>query len=65
MEKFVLKKIDCGLCYYFKCRDSMGHTNSLSLEDAMIFNSKNEAIDYNHRWLYGDYEAIKTASSQQ
>lgn len=44
---------------YFKCKDRTGHTSTSHLPDAMRFNSRNEAIDYNHKWLYGEYEVVE------
>lgn len=64
MTNWILRKTDSRMYFYFKCKDRTGHINTSHIPDAMKFNSKNEAIDYNHKWLYGDYEAVKTTSSQ-
>lgn len=59
---FYLKKQDSMSVYvkvYFKCKDKTGHTSTPSLHDAMRFNSRNEAIHYNHKWLYGEYEVVE------
>lgn len=45
---------------YFKCKDKTGHVFTSHLPDAMKFNSKDEAIDYNHKWLYGECEITDT-----
>ena len=44
---------------YFKCKDKTGRTSTSYLPDAMRFNSRDEAIDYNHEHLYGEYEVCK------
>lgn len=44
---------------YFKCKDKTGHTFTSHLSDAMRFNSRNEAIEYNKKWLYGDCEVVE------
>lgn len=50
---FYLTKND-PMTVYFKCKDKTGRTFTSSLSDAMRFNSRNDAIDYNYKWLYGD-----------
>lgn len=55
---FYLTKKD-PIVVYFKCKHRVGHTFTSSLFDAMKFNSKDEAIEYNHKWLYGECEIIE------
>ena len=40
----------------FKCKDRTGHTLTNSIEEAGEFYSENDAIDYNHKWLFGEFE---------
>lgn len=44
---------------YFKCKDKTGHTFTSHLQDAMRFNSRNEAIEYNKKWLHDDCEVVE------
>lgn len=55
---YYLQKEDVGTVY-FKCKDRTGHTLTCSLSKAMRFDSRNKAIDYNHKWLYGDFEVVE------
>lgn len=55
---YCLKKKDI-MIVYFKCKDKTGNTFTSHLPDAMKFNSRNEAIEYNKKWLYGDCEVVE------
>uniref|UniRef100_UPI003216D314 hypothetical protein n=1 Tax=uncultured Draconibacterium sp. TaxID=1573823 RepID=UPI003216D314 len=55
MGKYILTKND-PMKLFFKCKDRTGRTNTSSVQNAKVFNSKDEAINYNHDELYGDYE---------
>ena len=44
---------------YFKCKGKTGHTFTSHLPDAMRFNSRNEAMEYNKKWLYGGCEVVE------
>lgn len=59
MKVYILEKeLTENIKIYFKKKDRTGHTNTDSKFDAMTFIDKNEAIDYNYKWLYGDYVVI-------
>lgn len=55
---FYLTKQD-PITVYFKYKDRTGYTFTSHLPDAMRFNSRNEAIDYSHKWLHGDCEVVE------
>lgn len=58
MRKYYYLEKQDPMTVYFKCKDITGHTFTSSLSEAMRFNSRNEAIDYNHKWLYGDCHVV-------
>ena len=57
MKGYVLTKDD-PITVYFKCIDKTGHTFTDSKKDAMVFDIKSQAINYNHRVLFGEFEAV-------
>ena len=58
MKQFILTKDD-PITVYFKCKDRTGHTFTSTKKDAMKFDNKDEAINYNHNNLFGDCEAVE------
>lgn len=61
MERFILTKDD-PTTVYFKCKNKYGHTFTSSKKEAMIFNDKSQAINYNHHVLYGECEALEIST---
>ena len=59
MNKYYYLTKQDPMIVYFKCKDRTGHTFTSHLPDAMRFSSRNKAIDYNHKWLYGDCEVVE------
>jgi hypothetical protein len=58
MDYILEKDISENITVYFKGKDRTGHTNTDSKKEAVVFGSKDAAIDYNYKWLYGDYIAV-------
>ena len=61
-EKYVLTKKD-PIRVYFKYKDRTGHTFTSIIYDAMYFNDKNEAVEYNHKWLYGECDIMPVGAA--
>lgn len=57
MEKWILRKY-VPMVVYFKCKDRTGQTNTSTPGDSMKFDTQEQAIDFNHDSLYGEYEAV-------
>jgi len=56
---FVLRKYDIlAMPFYFKCKDITGQTWTSTIKDAMMFEKRDDAVDFNHKWLYGECTVI-------
>lgn len=55
--KWLLAK-QVPMVVYFKCKDSTGWTNTSTKEDAMIFDTKEDAAAFNDWELYNEFYPV-------
>lgn len=62
MKQYILTKED-AVTVYFKCQDRTGCIYTSIKEDAMKFESRTNAIDFNHKKLYGECKVVEYTSN--